>query len=242
MFRSFRFLILAGMALSTLLLTGLLSIEPARSIDFTPPDRGAPERVDAGGTRYAEFEIPGERHTPVVVNGEPLECPLTAIVPQQNYGLTLREYPTIYVHVPDLPGANLRFTLRDDKDEVLYQSRFRLGHRHGTFGISLPERANFDPLELYRSYRWTVELVEGDESVSGAIVRVSPTEEFQNQIDRATPEEQLQLYADTGIWYDAIDSLAALHRNHPEDSQWMEAWREITESVELMKVGNKPLL
>ncbi|WP_017658491.1 DUF928 domain-containing protein [Baaleninema simplex] len=242
MFRSLRFLVLAGIALSALVLTGLFAIAPARSLDFTPPDRGAPERVDAGGTRYADFEIPGDRDVTIVVNGEELECPLTAILPPENYGLTLRDYPTIYVHVPNLPGADLQFTLRDDNDEVLYQSRFRLGHRHGTFGIPLPDNANFDPLELYRSYRWTVELLDFGESISGAIVKVSPTEEFQRQLDRATSEERLELYAETGIWYDAIDTLATLHRNDPDNSQWMEVWREITESVDLMKVGNKPLL
>ncbi|MBO9998906.1 MAG: DUF928 domain-containing protein [Cyanobacteria bacterium SID2] len=226
----------------TILLSWLNTIEPARSLDFMPPDRGAPQRVDAGGARYSDFEVPGDREIPIVVNGEELECPLTAIVPVENYGLTFQEYPTIYVHVPDVPGAEVTFALRDDDDRIVYQSRFTLGHRHGTFGIALPAHANFDPLEVYRPYRWTLELEEYSERVSGVIVRVLPTETFARQLDRATPRERLALYAETGIWYDAIDTLAELHRADPENEEFIQIWQEITKSVDLMKVGEKTLL
>lgn len=236
----FRALMLACCAIAAIAV--VLVPHPARSLDFSPPDRGAPERVDAGGARFADFEREGDREAPIFVDGEALECPLTAVLPEGNYGLTFEPYPSVFVHIPDLPGAEVVFSLRDADDRILYQLRYLKGERHGSVGLSVPKHANVAPLELYEPYRWTLELPEQEEQVSGAIVRVAPTEEFAAQLAEATPEQRLELLAETGIWYDMLEQLAQLHRNNPDDPRWMPIWDDVTEDVGLMKVGDKPLL
>lgn len=242
MIRLFRRLTWSLAAIAAALLLVLLLVTPVRSLEFTPPDRGAPERIDAGGARFADFEREGDRVVDIVVDGEVLECPLTAILPPENYGLTIEAYPTVYVHIPDLAGIPVVFSLYDSLDRLVYQTRYLTGERHGTVGFSLPEHGNVMPLDFYRSYRWTLELPEQGEEVGGTLVRVALMTDFERQLAQAAPERQLELLAETGIWYDTIDVLAQLHRRNPDDPQWMQFWEDLMDAVDLMKVGDKPLL
>ncbi|TVR13354.1 MAG: DUF928 domain-containing protein [Phormidium sp. GEM2.Bin31] len=234
--------VLTLVAIALIVVIPLLSLRPSLSVEFTPPDRGSPEQVDAGGTRFADFERPGERVVPVFMDGRELECPLSAILPPENYGLTRQAYPTIFYHTPPVEGIEVIFSLRDAQETLIYQTRYLTGPDHGTYGLPIPAYVNVQPLHPYQAYSWTVEIPDLEASVSGTIVRVNTTASFDEEFATASAEERLQLLADAGLWYDMLDQLARLHRENPDDPQWSRLWRQIAEDAELMKVGDKPLL
>ena len=235
-------LLVSLLAVAIVIAIPILSIQPSISVEFNPPDRGTPEQVDSGGTRFRDFEQPGERMIPIFVNDQELECPLSAILPPENYGLTRQAYPTIFYHTPLIEGMEVIFSLRDAQERLVYQTRYLTGDEHGTYGLPIPAFVNVAPLELYQGYVWTVELPKFEASVSGTIVRVNTTASFDEEFAAASAEERLQLLADAGLWYDMLDQLAQLHRDRPDEPQWYDLWTEIAEAAELMKVGTKPLL
>jgi|GEM_PF-2213692 len=235
-------LLVSLLAVAIVIAIPILSIQPSISVEFNPPDRGTPEQLDGGGTRFINFEQPGERMVPIVVDGQELECPLAAILPPENYGLTRQAYPTIFYHTPPVEGMEVIFSLRDAQERLVYQTRYLTGDEHGTYGLPIPAFVNVPPLELDQGYVWTVELPEFEASVSGTIVRVNTTASFDEEFAAAEAEERLQLLADAGLWYDMLDQLAQLHRDRPDEPQWYRIWGEITEAADLMKMGMKPLL
>jgi len=58
-----------------------------------------------------------------------------------------------------------------------------------------------------------------EEAVFGWIDRVEPSPELAQQLDGASEVDRAILYAEHGMWYDAVATLAALRRSRPEDTE-----------------------
>ncbi len=246
-------LILAAVATLSTFVLWSMQLHPVSGVEFQPPDRGRPGRLVGAGTRFSEPPtvrggLESDRAIPVVRNGEELPCPLTAIVPQNQYGFTLSEYPSFFVHVPPIPGALVEFTLSTDRNDLVYQTMFRLSDRHGTIRIAPSADANVAPLELDRNYRWQFSLMldpedpSQDRQVGGWIRRVQPTDEFSKDLEKSTPQQRVNLYAEAGVWYDTVAAVAELRRSDPDNPTLTQEWQELLDSVGLSKVGQKPLI
>lgn len=222
-------------------------------IEFNPPDRGAPGRLVGAGTRF--FEPPSStrgssspRQVEIAIDGEILECPFTALVPKlgtENYGLTLDEYPTFFIHIPKIPAATIEFTLTDEKQAQIYQTRYPIAERDATFGIRLPRHSNLPPLKIGQVYTWQVSLESESSStdvVRGEIERFEATLEFAKALDEATSAGKVALYAEASLWYDAVKALADLRRDDPGNLQLRADWIELMNAVELADIAEKPLL
>ncbi len=240
----------------------------ARSIEFTPPNRGAPENLIGAGTRFTNE--PGITRSgassspqaiPVIVNGQALPCPFTALVPKwggDNYSLTIDPYPTFFIHVPTVENAVLSFQLNRDvmdsidltstpNDRLVYSLQLPVNGQDGTFGITLPKYAR--PLNAGETYTWkvTLDLPPDLESetpyiLAGQIERFEPTNTFTEELARATPEQKVELYAQSSLWYDALKELADLRLAYPNNPRLVTEWVELLTSVGLDEIAEKPLL
>lgn len=229
---------------------------PSYSIEFNPPDRGAPGRLVGAGTRFSEpteytRSASGRRQANITPNGETLPSPLVAIVPSSsfgNYGLTLEAYPSFYIHMPSVPGARLEFVLLDELGDRIYDTSYLVADRDATFSIDLPRNANFPPLEVGQIYTWQIRLklnpssIVTDYLVQGQIERFEPEPVLAEALATATPEEKVKLYADTGLWYDALHALAQLRRENPNDPLLDNEWAQLLRSVGLDEIADKPLI
>ena len=226
---------------------------PSYPVEFNPPDRGAPGRLVGAGTRFSEPPIgtrsgSSPRQVHIAIDGEILECPFTALVPKlgtDNYGLTLDEYPTFFIHIPKIPAATIEFTLIDEKDALIYQTRYPIAERDATFGIRLPRHSNLPPLNIGQVYTWQVSLESESSSmrvVRGEIERFEATSEFAKDLEEATPAGKVMLYAETSLWYDAVKALADLRRDDPDNPQLRADWIALMNAVELADIAEKPLL
>ncbi|MBO9997463.1 MAG: DUF928 domain-containing protein [Cyanobacteria bacterium SID2] len=260
-----------GRGLFYLLLSGVLTLAtPAVATEYQPPDRGTPGRLEGAGTRVLEpedFQPPSETY-PEVTRGacifdlDETGRPLTPLVPENAFGVTLQGYPTFFVYVPALPeDAQLEFvvtewelTETDVRDRDVYATTFNAPETAGILPITMPPRDDegnsIEPLQVEKDYTWFVRIVCDPENpmrygpdiwVEAWAKRFNASADFAATLEAATPFQRYDFYANTGVWYEALQTLATLRRES-DTPELQRAWRELLESVELDDFVDEPLL
>jgi len=243
----------------------------ANNQDPTLPGRGNPDgRTFGGGTNVfpAPSEIaPGSRTGEASRSRgvcPPVTTPLTALMPvtkgtssgqsasttpttsESVYGLTVAERPTFWFYVPyPLTSSRpLEFVLQDEKGNEVYQTQFtESGTVPGVVGLQLPPTV--DPLEVGKRYQWFFLIYCNPDQptfVEGWVERVELNSTLKNQLDQATtPQQKADLYAQAGIWYEAVTTLAELRRQKPNDQALNAQWLELLQSVDLEAIATEPV-
>jgi hypothetical protein len=224
------------------------SILQARTIRF--PNVGKPRGRLIGGATRGEAAV-----TAAVPSscGNSTNEQLVALLPPTQPAQTVAEYPTIFVSLPQTSAKEAKFLLvednvEDDKDKVLYSTTVTLASISGIVSVSLPANGTLPPLEVGKTYHWYFFVIcnpqeEDDEPVaSGEIQRVEPSPNLVARLKTASPRDRAALYAEAGVWYDAIDSIAQLRRSSPNDRAIAADWAELLKSVGLNTISQKPLL
>lgn len=230
---SFRRLRAGAIALLLASGMGATLLTPVLAQQYVPPDRGAPGRREGGGTRGG------------CLRSQPS---LLALVPNQNFGTTISPYPTFFWYLPSTSAQMAEFTLKQEDGSEIYRTTFQLGKQAGIVSLSLPAHAGLPPLEVGKDYRWSFSIIcdatdrSGDLFTEGVIQRVQPSTDLVNRLKAAKPEDRPALYAQAGVWYDAIDSLAELRYAQPNSPALLNQWRNLLGSVGLTELANQPLL
>ena len=219
---------------ATALMVSLISSlpQPTTAQTYKPPlTIGLPGRREGGGTRGA------------CADARPS---LTALMPADSFGYTTEAYPTWYFYVPNISAQTAEFTIYDDTETEIYQSTLALEGNTGIISLSLPRHADLRPLQVGQSYRWEFALIcspntpSGVVFVDGWVERIETTAELQSQLMDATPLEQAKLYAEAGIWYNAIDTLGQLLHANPDQNRYQSSWYQLLDSVGLRAIASKP--
>lgn len=201
---------------------------------FTPPTSGSlPVNREGGATRGSEC---------IQDNGS-----LIALVPASRFGETIAEYPTVFWYMPKTAAAQLEFVLKDANQEEIYSTIYTLAKSAdnmvvgspGIMSLTLPAFANLPPLEVNQEYYWTLALVcnptdrSEDLVVGGGIKRVQPDATFARQVQQATPQERISLYANKRLWYETLATLVELQRDRPNSNDLRSAFNKLLTSVGL---------
>lgn len=203
---------------------------------YVPPNRGLPGRREGGGTRgcWSNTAVPTTANR------------LTALVPAQNFGYTLDEYPSFFVYVPPFYGqkaVGAEFILVDDQDNEIYRATYVTANISGVISLSLPDQANLPPLDVGKDYNWSFSLICDFDDPSGNLVvdswiqRIEPTPELASALQTATPMELPNLYAQSGIWYNAIASLNDLATLNSRTT--LARWQSLLNSVGLDHIAGE---
>ncbi|AFY41524.1 DUF928 domain-containing protein [Nostoc sp. PCC 7107] len=199
-----------------------------------PPSLGSPNRrvpaATRGGTCIAKDQI------------------LTALIPQSNLGLTTVGNPTLYFFIPQNAATNLELVIQNDNrdGQTVYQQKYQPNTTAGVIGIHLPP----DTIAVNQKYRWTFSIKCNpndpslDKLVQGTIQRLENSL-LMSKLAQATPQERVLLYADAGIWHDALDTLAKLRYARPHDLTLKADWEALLTApgVEFDKqLAQKPLI
>jgi hypothetical protein len=215
----------------------LLSGLPLAAIAQTsnpPIDIGLPGRREGGGTRGCW------RSDSTISSTDRL----TALVPAQNFGYTSTNYPTFFVYVPQFYAENAvaaEFILSDEDDNELYKATFQTARTSGIISLSLPANANLPPLEVGKNYHWSFALIcemsdrSADVVVDSWIQRIEPSTTLQAELQQTSLEQRPSIYAQQGIWYDAISSLATL-RSQTGGPVPASQWVNLLNSVGLVHI------
>jgi hypothetical protein len=206
------------------------------------PDNGEPTGRRHGGTSRRD-ECPD------------LTTPLTALVPGEEktntsfLALTVAEYPTFWVYVPQLP-SNLRsgeFVLQDDRGNDIYRTSLILPEKPGIISVNLPSNSEY-ALKQNLKYHWFFRVYCGDPQnkpeyffVDAWLQRVAMTPKLKQQL-KATNTSEYQVYRDNNLWYDALTNLAELRRTHSNVNAESEDWTNLFNAAGLEKLVSAPIV
>jgi LysM repeat protein len=179
---------------------------------------------------------------------------LAALLPDTNLGLVVAEQPTFFWFMPNVETpepAEIEFVLSAtdgnglDIDPPLYNTRFSSKGLSGISNLTVP--ADRPSLEVGRDYRWSLSIIcnpedrSQDEEVSGWIRRIAPDPALATKLEKAGPTEYPAIYAEAGLWFDALRYLAALRRQSNNDTTLTSDWSSLLKAVGLVQVSDKPL-
>jgi hypothetical protein len=183
-----------SIGIANLLLSVALWIAPVALAKYRPPEKpSAPKDTGTNATR-------GGCESNVSVG-------LTPLVPFSHVGQTSTQHPTFTWFVPDRSPYPLQLRLFTSTGQPLYRTQMQ--SQPGMMQFSLPQ--DQPGLAIGQSYRWQVVLVCNPNIPSMNVVAaaeiavVKPSSALQTQLAAAqTPQQRIDLYAESGLWYDAI--------------------------------------
>lgn len=202
-------------ALSTaiMLSTAILFVAPpalgadnSTAAVYKPPLRGAPASRVGGGTR-------GTGEANFVLN----------VLAPDHTGYTTQAQPTLYWYASGPSIAKVEVTVIAEVAErpVLSQDLNLTSGGVQSFDLSKHGVTLKPDIE----YEWFVSAVPDptqrskDVTSGGTIKRVSPDPAVQARVAAAGERQVPMVYAEAGLWYDAIDALSRLIERHPGDAE-----------------------
>ncbi len=101
-------------------------------------------------------------------------------MPPTNIGLTLRDYPTIFVYLPQTSAEIELILLTENEEKVVYKKIFKVD-KSGIVGISIPVTGDSNKSwEVGKRYVWSFSMVcepddrSADTVVKGLVQRIAP--------------------------------------------------------------------
>lgn len=141
--------------------------------------------------------------------------------------------------------GELRIT--DDSDQDTYSALIRVNGGAGVFSYPLPKSVATG-MEQGKDYRWQFALIcDSDQPaknpfVEGIVQRVKTTDVLVSALQKAVnARDRASVYASSGIWQDAIATLAQERCTQPNDPALLASWQTLLKSVRLEAFAQEPL-
>lgn len=224
---------------TTTVSSDLKPLESQLEINFETkePGEGEPEQTVGAGSRNAQECTDPENNQP-----------LTLLVPPNKVALTVAERPIFLVYFPKTVAKQAELSLRDEQGKGIYQATFNLSDTPGILNIQLPETA--PALEIGQKYQWSIAMIcypddrLRDQVVDAWIQRTELPASLNQQLEAASIPEKVSLYAQNGIWYDTISTLAEFASQPDNSTVAANAWQQLltSESVKLEQLLGIPLI
>jgi hypothetical protein len=191
--------------------------------------RGAPGGRVGGGTR-------GVTGRDVFV--------LSVMAPDHR-ALTLSEQPSLYWYISGDTALPIELAIADpDGTQPLLETRLPSPARRGIHRIRLADYPV--KLEPRVAYRWSVTVVADpnrrsrDILASGTIERVEPSPALAARLQSARKDDLPFIYAEEGIWYDALAALSDLIDSAPEDAELQRQRAALLTQARLPQITAEP--
>ena len=205
------------------------SAAPVSMPVYQPPLRGAPGGRVGGGTRGIGDEL----------------ITLFALAPN-HVALTTQDQPILYWFLSNQTKHPIEVTLIiEEATQPLLEKRLSLPAQPGIHGIRLKD-FNLH-LSKATQYRWFVAVVADPDRRSkdiiagGMIERVECSDALRVKLTQADKRNIPSIYAESGIWYDAIMTLSELIEANPNDMNLRKQRAALLEQVGLSKVAQYEL-
>ncbi len=195
-------------------------------LEYEPPNRGIPRSTAGTGSRGCTLSEP---------------VTVTLLVPNDHTGQTISNRPTFFWHVSDKTSVPVEFALVEPGvTQPLFVQRMQVQKR-GIMQVQLP--ADVPELVSGRKYRWSVSLLcnanrpSNNVFVTSWIERVPAKPELTQKLAKAKSEqERAQIYAASGLWYDALAGISAAYNANPSDRAITQARLSLLGQVGLNQV------
>ena len=192
---------------------------------YTPPKNvGTPKNTVGGLSRGECKEV---------------RC-LMALMPNTDSGFdhfpqTISAYPTFFFNAPKFSGQ-AEFRLYEVSSNAspkrIYKTSFPINTQPGIISFRMP--ADAPALKVGKFYRWEFTWNNASNSkCTGLARRVELDRTVSQQLEKAKPIEKATIYAKAGIWFEAVETLAAARRDRPESPELTIEWVELLKSIGL---------
>src|SRR6266705_3070587 len=195
---------------------------PSSGVKFRPPTTGAPSVRVTGGSR-------GSGDSAITLD----------VLAPDDIGVTTREQPSLFWFQSKPADAKFELTLlQENKVNPLVQVMVERSTKAGIQRMKLSDHGV--KLVPGVEYQWVVALVSDPDNrssdlvASGVIKRVEPAADLRGKITKATPASLPNVYAEAGIWYDALSVLTDQIEANPENKTLRETRADL-----LLQVGLK---
>jgi uncharacterized protein DUF928 len=179
---------------------------PAGAPVYKPPLRGAPGGRVGGGTRGTGREV----------------FVLSVLAPDHS-GMTVSEQPSLYWYISTPTSLPVELTMMDPgTTQPLLEIKVPSPIEPGIHRLRLADHGV--RLAPGVAYRWYVAVVPDagrrsrDILAGGAIQRIDPSSELVARLGRARRDELPAVYAEAGLWYDALAAMSELIEGAPNDA------------------------
>ncbi|MEA5601646.1 DUF928 domain-containing protein [Nostoc sp. UHCC 0252] len=208
---------------------------------FTPSaGKSAPQQASGGASRVGSYDL-----NPLTV-GATGPAAIIALLPQNFFGTTVSERPTILVYLPASNAEEAVFSLKDEAGNTQYQMTIPVALKAGVMAVKLP--ADAPALAVGKNYHWFLALkLDGQLSpntpyVDGWVQRIQPNAELATAMQQKDALKLATAFGKHGVWYDCVETLAALHSAQPTNVTLSKQWEELLSSVSLKEIVTVPLL
>ncbi|MCP4700217.1 MAG: DUF928 domain-containing protein [Gammaproteobacteria bacterium] len=213
------------------LVFALSSISPPAVIagdkpTYNPPNLGIPTRRVGGGTR-----------------GAATQPPKLAVLATEYTGPTISARPALYWWVSKPVNVPVEFMVTEasPQDPELVMPLLEMQIASARAGIHALPPVN--SLKTDVEYEWSVALVMDEKQrsqdiiASGTIKRIKFSANLSRRIKGAAKRKLPHIYAEAGLWYDAIAALFELIAENPDDSSLKETRAYLFEREGLKQVA-----
>ena len=172
---------------------------------------------------------------------------ITPLVPENKIGRTISEYPVFFFYLPQTEAPLVEFVLQDENNQI-YQTTLKTNNSSGVISVSIPTNQNVSPLQVGKHYRWSVALIcdpqdrSADVLETGIVRRVELSADIRSELEKADPRQKAVIYAENGIWQDALGTLAAARLANPNDPDLAADWKILLDSVNLGEIAAEPIV
>ncbi len=165
---------------------------------------------------------------------------LQLLVPKDHVALTTTEHPAFLFYLSKLPTLPVHFTLIEvGKPEPILKKQVKVD-QPGVVQLVLP--TNVPKLRKNKQYQWTVSLICNQKHPAENIYaqakfeRVPIAPKLQQKIKVSEQSQKAEIYAQAGIWYDAVATLYQAHIARPNSKALALDFWELLNQADLSKV------
>jgi hypothetical protein len=191
---------------------------------YVPPKRGAPGGRVGGGTRGIQREV----------------FVLSVLAPDHS-GMTISEQPSLYWFISGPTSLPVELTVMDPEGvQPILETRLPAPVQAGVHRVRLSDH-NIR-LKPGAAYRWFVTIVPDSDRRSkdilagGAIERVDVPADLKTKLTTANKSQLFSLYAEAGLWYDAVAAISDLIDAAPQDQALRKQRTEFLSQVGLSAI------
>ena len=190
---------------------------------YKPPQFGKPAQTVGGGSRGTTEKVPA-----------------LFVVTPDHVGQTSSAQPSLFWFVDQVPDASLRieFTLFDEEGvEPLVETTLVAPKRVGIHRVRLADYGV--QLSPGVEYEWSVALIldpnerSKDIVATGWIDRVEPPDQLAARLETEGGGGIAAVYADEGLWYDAVAALSDQIDRNPADAGLQQQRADLLRQVGL---------
>jgi len=190
---------------------------------YRPPMLGKPAQTVGGGSRGTADKVPA-----------------LFVVTPDHVGQTASAQPSLFWFIDRVPDASTRieFTLLDQEGvEPLVETSLETPQRAGIYRIRLADYGVH--LTPGTEYEWSVALVldpnerSKDIVATGWIDRVDISDQLASRLESEGHDRTAAVYADAGLWYDALAALSDQIDRNPGDGRLVQQRADLLRQVGL---------